>query len=105
MNNKIITPAKYYMALGFYLIAAQAQAEVRKFERKLEQLLGDNSIGDAIYQTDHAGTKDEFDAALAGRDITVDWMNVNGKAERKKAKSEAKLETSQREEREEQNEN
>ena len=80
---KALTPNEYYTALAFYIIASQAQHEARKFDEKLEKLVGDAALGDAIYNPENCGTKEEFDAVIQKRGIEVDWLAEEKKQKKK----------------------
>jgi hypothetical protein len=70
---KIISREQHYLGYSFYVIACQAQAQVREHERLLLKVLGDGEINDAIYNPLFKGTKEEYDDFLLKMGIETDW--------------------------------
>ena len=74
---KKISREQHYLAYSFYVIACQAQAQVREHERLLLKVLGDGEINDAIYNPLFKGTKEEFDDFLIKMNIETEWKPEN----------------------------
>ena len=72
--NKIITSSQYYLAFAHFVLACDAQAQVRLHEKKLEQILKSDMIGDAVYSPQVDGTREDFDEQLSKHGISVDWL-------------------------------
>lgn len=72
---KTITKEKYYHALALYILARRNQAEVDDFEAEMNDLLEQpegSLMGDAIYNYENTGTKEEFDKCLKLMEIEVE---------------------------------
>ena len=82
---KILRPQDYYLLLAFYFVAQQAQAEARKHEKLIEELLGKDSgavdtISDMIYNPASKGTKKEIDEILFDKHgIMIEWKPAQNK--------------------------
>lgn len=75
-----ISRENYYMALAYYLIACEAQREVRKYETLLSEIFKDAKLNDMIYDPLTKGTKKEYDQFLSGSSIMIEWqkpLNLN----------------------------
>ena len=74
---------EYCLALSFYLVASQAQEEVRKHEKLMSGIIKDNSLNeklnDAIYNPATRGTKKEFDDFLLESNLIIQWQPPKNK--------------------------
>jgi len=85
---KTLTAGQYYLALAYFIVACQAQAEVRKFAEKLLKITGSDYIIDDVYNPEMTGTKEEFDNVLRNRDVQVDWFAEDKKENKIKKQKE-----------------
>ena len=86
MTNKTLSSHKYYLALAHFIIACEAQAEVRRHEKILEKILQNDMVGDSLYDPSIAATKENFDDVLRKYDIQVDWLLDDKKKTKKEGK-------------------
>lgn len=74
---QLLEPEEYYQAIAFYIIACQAQQEVRNYEKALTSILEDKSliekISDMIYNPSTKGSKKEFDELLLNGGASIKW--------------------------------
>lgn len=74
---------EYYQALVFFLVAAQAQEEVRKHEKLMSAIIKEKQLNeilnDAIYNPATRGTKKEFDNFLLDSNVMVEWKQPQNK--------------------------
>ncbi len=80
---QLITPDEYYQLVGHYIIASQAQEEVRKQEQLISAIVEiptlNETISDAIYNSGFKGTKLELDQMLLKGGIMVEWKPAQNK--------------------------
>lgn len=77
--NKTLTATQYYLALAYFMVASQAQAEVRKFAERLLKVVKDDFVVDEVYNPEISATKENFDKILEQRGIQVDWLSDDKK--------------------------
>ena len=71
----------YHLALAYYMIAAQAQEEVRKYEKLISSIIKDKSLNeklnDSIYNPGSRGSKKEFTELLLNSNVIIEWKPQN----------------------------
>lgn len=93
MTPKILSREEYYMLCAYFLIASQAQREVRKHTKLMQEILKEgheaDSLSDAVYDSQKESTKKEFDELLSKLGITIEWksaQNIFSKQQRQEEK-------------------
>lgn len=80
---QLLEPEEYYQTIAFYIIACQAQKEVRNYEKALTSILEDKSliekISDMIYNPSTKGNKKEFDELLLNGGASIKWKPTQTK--------------------------
>lgn len=80
---QLLDPDEYHQMLCFYMIACQAQKEVRNYEKALGYLIEDKSLferlGNMIYDSSSNGTKKEFDNFIFENGISIKWKPTQTK--------------------------
>lgn len=80
---KFITVEQYYMLVGHYMVASQAQDEVRNQEKLISSIVEipslSENISDAIYNPEFKGKKSELDEMLLKGGIMVKWQEPKNK--------------------------
>lgn len=80
---KFITVEQYYMLVGHYIVASQAQDEVRNQEKSISAIVEipslTENISDAIYNPEFKGKKSELDDMLLKGGIMVKWQEPKNK--------------------------
>jgi len=71
--TKTLSRNDYYLALAYWIIACQKEAEVFKHAQLLTELIEDSLPVDSIYNPETKPDKDEFDKLLLKAGILVDW--------------------------------
>ena len=72
-----LSPDDYHLALAYYMIAAQAQSEVRRYEKLIGTIIKDKSLNeklnDSIYDPRSNGGKTEFTELLLDSNVIIEW--------------------------------
>lgn len=80
---QLLEPEEYYQLMAFYMIAQQAQAEVRKYEKAISSLLVDKSliekVNDNIYDPSSNGSKRELDDLILSSGVSIKWKETQTK--------------------------
>lgn len=80
---QLLEPEEYYQLIAFYMIAQQAQAEVRKYEKAISSLLVDKSliekVSDYIYDPLSNGGKKELDDLILVSGVSIRWKETQTK--------------------------
>lgn len=80
---QLLEPEDYYQLIAFYIIACQAQEEVRKYEKIITAILEDKSVAerlsDMIYSPSSKGTKKELDELILNGGVSIKWKPTQNK--------------------------
>lgn len=90
--TQIISPDEYHRLVGHYMVAWQAQEEVRKQEKYISTIIKipqlNESVSDAIYNPTFRGTKSELDEMLLKGGILVEWKPAQNKFAKQQSEKE-----------------
>ncbi len=80
---QLLEPDDYHIILSYYMLASQAQEEVRRYEKLLKSKLEDKTVleklSDTIYDPANRGTKKEFDDLIFTNGISIKWKETQTK--------------------------
>lgn len=87
---QLLEPEDYYQLIAFYIIACQAQEEVRKYEKIITAILEDKSVAerlsDMIYSPSSKGTKKELDELILNGGVSIKWKPTQNKFSKEEEK-------------------
>lgn len=89
--TQLLEPEDYYQLIAFYIVACQAQAEVRTHEKALSLVLEDKSVAeklsDMIYSPSSKGTKKELDELILKNGVSIKWKPTQTKFAKKEGET------------------